>query len=70
MADLQVRTGGIGDHLRIPARRILTAGQAFAQLYQRVLYVARLSAIGEIGVKVGIAELAPKPRVIPEEKWK
>ena len=70
LADLQVRTGGIRDHLRIPARRTLAVRHALAQLYQRMLNVARLSAIGEICVQVRIAELAPEPRVVPEEKGK
>ena len=70
LADLEIGTGGLRDHLRVPARDILAVRHALAQLHEGVLDVARLGAIGKVGVEVGIAELAAEPGVIPEEKGK
>ena len=49
---------------------ILTVRNALAQLHESVLDVARLGAIGKVGVEVGIAELAAEPGVVPKEKGK
>ena len=68
LADFEVGTGGLGDDLRVPASHVLTVRNAFAELYERMLYVAGLGAIGEIGVEVGIAELAAEPGVVPKQK--
>ena len=39
-----------------------------ADLYERVLRVTRFAAIGEVGVEIGVAELAAEPGAVPEEK--
>ncbi len=70
LADLEIRTGGLRDHLRVPARDILTVRHALAQLHEGVLDMAWFGAVGKVRVEVGIAELAAKPGVVPEEKGK
>src|ERR1022692_3712281 len=68
MIHAAVRTGRLGDHQRVPARRILTARNTLAQLHQSMLYVPRPGAVRKVGVELRIAELAPKPRVVPKQK--
>ena len=68
LADLEIRIGRRGDHARVPARRVSTVRNPLVHLHQRLLNMARLGAIGEVGVEVRIAEFASEPRAVPEQE--
>src|ERR1035438_693843 len=68
LAEFQAGARGLPDHVGVPARDILMAGEAFAEVHQRVLGMTGLGGVGEVLVQIGIGELAAEPGVIPEKE--